>query len=176
MSDMFEITTSQEDYPRNAIGRFLFVWSKLSALCGVIVLIGICIVSTVSIIGRWVFTKPLTGDVELVQIGCAWAIASFLPYAQLKKSHVIVDFFTLKAPRSVRKALDVCAALILAAVALLIAWRTYFGAVGAYSTKSTTMILGVPEWIAHLTITPGFLLLALTAFYTAWQFIVNYNK
>ncbi|WP_049236106.1 TRAP transporter small permease [Moraxella canis] len=176
MSDVFEVAPNQDGSPKDVVGRFLLAWSKLSALCGVIVLMGICLLSTASILGRWLFTKPITGDVELVQIGCAWAISSFLPYTQLKNAHVIVDFFTLKAPKIVRQCLDVLAALILATISLLIAWRTYFGAVGTYQSKSTTMILGLPEWIAHLTITPGFVLLALTALYTVWQFTFNYKN
>ena len=79
--------------PQDALGRFLLGWSQLSALCGVALLLGICLLSTWSVLGRALFDSPVMGDVEIVQIICSLAIASFLPYAQMKNAHVIVDFF-----------------------------------------------------------------------------------
>lgn len=174
MADMFEIEVVN-DIPKDKIGRFLMVWSKLSAVGGVMILVAICLLSTASVIGRAMFDTPIKGDVELVQIGCSLAIASFLPYAQMKKAHVIVDFFTLKAPKAVRQYLDIFAATLLGVVSIILMWRSYFGGVAAYKNGTTTMILGLPEWWSHLTITPGFFLLALTAFYSAWQFWVAYK-
>lgn len=174
MAEFFD-TEAQDDTPKDAIGRFLMGWSKLSAFGGVIVLVLICLIATASVIGRALFSTPIKGDVELVQLGCSWAIAAFLPYGQMKKAHVIVDFFTLKAPKGVRRVFDIVAALLLAVFALLLMWRSYFGAVAAFKNGTTTMILGMPEWIAHITIAPGFFLLALTGLYTAWQFFSNYD-
>lgn len=175
MAETFELEV-RDDRPTDPIGRFLWGWSKLSAFGGVVILVGICLLSTASVIGRAVFSAPIKGDVELVQIGCALAIASFLPYAQMKKAHVIVDFFTLKAPVVVRKYLDIFASILLGLVSLVLMWRSYFGAVTAFKNGTKTMILELPEWLAHVTIAPGFFLLAVTAFYTAWRFFKQYEQ
>lgn len=175
MSEAFEIEV-RDDTPKDAVGRFLMAWSKLSAMGGIVILVAICVISTASVIGRALFSAPIKGDVELVQLGCALAIAAFLPYGQMKKAHVIVDFFTLKAPMAVRKYLDIIAAILLGACSLVLMWRSYFGGITAYKNGTTTMILGMPEWWAHLTIAPGFFLLALTSFYTAWQFFRDYGN
>lgn len=154
--------------PSDWFGRFLFRWSQLSAFIGVLLLIAICITSTISVFCRWLFNQPITGDVELVQIACALSISAFLPYAQMKNAHIIVDFFTVKAPSKVKNSLDLLAALLLAMISMLLAWRSAEGAISTYQWNTTTMILGWPEWIAHLTIAPGFALLGLTALYTAY--------
>lgn len=163
----------KNDGSTSRVGLFLLRWSQLSAIGGITILLGICLLSTVSVLGRWVFDSPITGDVELVQVGCALALASFLPYAQMKNAHVIVDFFTLNAPINFRRFLDVFAALLMAAAALMLAWRSTVGAISTYKSSAATMILNLPEWLAHLTIAPGFVLLSLTALYTAW---VQFNK
>ena len=93
--------------PQDALGRFLLGWSQLSALCGVALLLGICLLSTWSVLGRALFDSPVMGDVEIVQIICSLAIASFLPYAQMKNAHVIVDFFTHGASARTRAVLMV---------------------------------------------------------------------
>lgn len=159
----------EERLPQDPLGRFLFGWSKLSALGGALLLFAACVLSVYSVLGRWLFDEPVLGDVEMVQMACALAIAACLPYAQMKNAHVIVDFFTLKAPASVRAVLDRLAALILAVGSLVIAWRSFVGAWEAYASEESTMILGWPLWWSYLTLGPGFLLLALTALHTAWK-------
>ncbi|MDO4433957.1 MAG: TRAP transporter small permease [Alysiella sp.] len=173
MSDLN--STQTETLPPDKVGRFLYAWSKWSAYGGVVLLVVICILCTVSVLGRWLFNTPIKGDVEIVQIACAMAVAAFLPYAQMKNAHVIVDFFTLKAPKIVRRVLDILANVLLSGVGFFLAWRSLLGMLSTKNSNSTTMILALPEWWAHLTIAPGLFLLGLTAFYTAWQHIRSYG-
>ncbi|TVO51383.1 TRAP transporter small permease [Denitromonas halophila] len=155
--------------PRDPIGRFLYNWSMLSAIGGSLTLFAICGVSVYSVVGRWLTDEPVLGDVELVQMGCALAVAAFLPWAQMKNAHVIVDFFTHTASPAVRGVLDRIAAVLLMVLAFVISWRSFVGAWEAYETGETTMLLGWPLWWSYTTLGPGFFLLGLTAAYTAWQ-------
>ena len=84
--------------------RILEGLSAALALAGGAILAGIALLTTASILGRWLFATPIFGDVELVQTGCAMMIALALPYCQLKRAHIIVDFFTQGAPPAVRPA------------------------------------------------------------------------
>ncbi len=170
-----ESASSAPAAPQDALGRFLLGWSQLSALCGVVLLVGICLLCTWSVLGRALFDTPVMGDVEIVQIVCSLAIASFLPYAQMKNAHVIVDFFTHGASPRTRALLDILAALVLALVAAWLTWRSTAGAIDAYSNGEASMILDWPLWWAHITIAPGFALLTLTALYTAWNLGRNMN-
>ncbi len=155
--------------PNDRIGRFLFIWCKYSAAVGVALLFGVCLVSAYSVAGRWLFSEPVLGDVELVQIGCVLAVASFLPYCQMKNSHVIVDFFTHQASPATRALLDRIAATLLAVVSALIAWRSFVGTYDAFRSGEEQMILGWPLWWSYLNLGPAFLLLTLVALYTAWK-------
>lgn len=157
--------------PTEPIGRFLYGWSVLSALCGAAVLFLICGLSAYSVIGRWLFSSPLLGDVELVQMGAAISIAACLPYAQMRKAHIIVDFFTLRASVRTRRWLDVSAALLLALCSAVLAWRSTLGAIETYEYGESTMILGWPLWWSFITLGPGFFLLSLTSLYSAWGFM-----
>lgn len=156
--------------PNDPIGRFLYAWSVLSALGGAVVLMLVCVLSAYSVLGRWLFSAPILGDVELVQMGTALSIAACLPYAQMRRAHIIVDFFTVRASDAVRRVLDACAALLLAVCAAILAWRSVLGGLDAYQYHESSMILGWPLWWSFITLGPGFLLLSLTSLYTAWDF------
>lgn len=162
--------------PTDPIGRFLYGWSVLSALGGAVVLFLVCFLSTYSVIGRWLFSSPVLGDVELVQMGAAISIAAALPYAQMRNAHIIVDFFTLRAPLKVRLYLDVFAALLLAFCAAILAWRSTLGGIETYEYAESTMILAWPLWWSFLTLGPGFLLLSITSLYSAWRFVLEYKE
>ena len=149
------------------MGRTLEFLCKALALAGGAVLAALTLMSVVSIGGR-IAGRPIQGDFELVQFGCAIAIALFLPYCQLKRANIIVDFFTARANARTQRALDASGSLLLAAALGLLAWRTGAGTLAMEAGGETSMIMGVPLWYAYAAMTPGFGLAALTGVYTAW--------
>jgi hypothetical protein len=73
---------SQTQTPSSGVDRLLQRLCDASATIGGVVLVAIASVTVVSVIGRAFFSHPILGDVELVQLGCAVVVASFLPYTQ----------------------------------------------------------------------------------------------
>lgn len=139
------------------------------ALLGGAVLVVITLMSVTSIIGRWLLGTPLLGDFELVQIGAAVAVASFLPFTQLQRNNIIVDFFTTKLNPSLQALLDTFGSLLLAAMLALFAWRTAAGAIAVKEAGETSMIMGVPVWYGYALMVPGLVLTVLVAVRGALQ-------
>jgi TRAP-type C4-dicarboxylate transport system permease small subunit len=139
------------------------------ALLGGAVLVAITLMSVTSIAGRWLLGKPLPGDFELVQLGAAVAIASFLPFTQLQRNNIIVDFFTTRLNPSLQALLDAFGSLTLAAMLALFAWRTTAGAMTVKAAGETSMIMGVPLWYGYALMVPGLVLTVLVALRSAIQ-------
>ncbi len=57
----------------------------------------ITLMTCVSLIGRNTTGATLVGDFELTGVAAGAAIALFLPWCQLRRGNIIVDFFTAKA-------------------------------------------------------------------------------
>lgn len=136
------------------------------AFAGGAILVALTGMSVASIIGRALLGTPVPGDFELVQIGCGAAIAAFLPYCQLQRGNIIVDFFTTRASRRVRGALDALGALLLGLVMALLAWRTALGMVTVRAAGEVSMIVGFPIWIGYAAIVPSLVLATLVALCT----------
>jgi len=141
--------------------------SRWLALAGGAVLAAAALLTTLSVLGRWLWAAPITGDIELMQIACVVAIALFLPHCQLHCGHVQVDLFTRRAGAALRARLDRAGHALGAAVMLLLAWRAAVGVGDMWAAGETTMLLGVPLWIAYLAMVPGLLLSALVALVAA---------
>jgi TRAP-type C4-dicarboxylate transport system permease small subunit len=155
--------------PTDPVGVLLFRLCRAFALIGGFVLVAMMLMSLVSIFGRAVLNKPLPGDYELVQLGCAVAVAAFLPFCQMRGGHVLVDFFTANARASVRATLDTLGALLLAVAAAVFAWRLAAGALSLKDANDQTTILEIPTWWVVASMVPSFALLSAAGFYTAWR-------
>ncbi len=140
---------------------------KLAKFCAILsgmVLTGITLMTCVSLVGRNTTGATLAGDFELTGVAAGAAIALFLPWCQLQRGNIIVDFFTAKASERTNLWLDRLGALVLGLSMLLLAWRTAIGGINAYASRSGTMMLGFPEWVVYSFIVPPLLLTALIGF------------
>jgi TRAP-type C4-dicarboxylate transport system permease small subunit len=149
------------------VARVLDGLARAFAFGGGAILVVLTGMSVASITGRALLGRPVPGDFELVQIGCGAAIAAFLPYCQLQRGNIIVDFFTVRASPPIQGALDTLGAVLLALVMAVLAWRTAVGMVAVRAGGEVSMIVGFPIWIGYAAIVPSLVLATLVALYTA---------
>jgi TRAP-type C4-dicarboxylate transport system permease small subunit len=143
---------------------------KLAQLCAIlagVLLTFITVMTCISLIGRNTTGMTLAGDFELTGVAAGAAVALFMPWCQLRQGNIIVDFFTAKASAVTNAWLDRFGAALVAAVFALLTWRTGVGALNAYTTQSSSMMLGFPEWVVYFTMIPPFVLTVVIALYQA---------
>jgi len=162
------MTEAQASAPRDVAGIWLGRVCRWFAVIGGVVLVAMTLMSVASIAGRSLFGKPIPGDFELIQIGCAICVAAFLPWCQMQGGNIIVDFFTVRVGARTQAWLDAFGAVLLSAVMLLVAWRTGVGAITVKNAGETSMIMGFPSWIGYASMVPGFALTAIVGLYTAY--------
>ncbi|MGE5712847.1 MAG: TRAP transporter small permease [Betaproteobacteria bacterium] len=143
--------------------RALSAAATAFALLGGFIVALVAGMTVISVIGRWSAAAPIPGDVELVQLGTASALALFLPYCQLHGSHLIVDIFTVRSGAALHRSLDAFAHVVAAAVLALLAVRAAWGVESLRAAAETSMVLGVPLWLAYAPMVPSLALAALIA-------------
>jgi TRAP-type C4-dicarboxylate transport system permease small subunit len=134
--------------------------ARACAIAAGLLLTVITLMTCVSLIGRNTTGWTIAGDFELTGAAAGAAIALFLPWCQVQRGNIIVDFFTAKASAGTNAALDRAGALLLGVVMALLAWRSAIGGWNAWTSKAGSMMLGFPDWIVYCGIVPA---LALTA-------------
>lgn len=122
--------------------------ARVLAFVGGIILVGLGALVTVSVLMRWILGEGINGDFEMVQTGLAVAVFMFLPLCQAHRGNVMVDTFTARLPEAVQAGLDALWDCVYAAAAAFIAWRLSIGALEAYSSRTTSMVLGIPIYYA----------------------------
>jgi TRAP-type C4-dicarboxylate transport system permease small subunit len=113
-------------------------------------LLSLCIAGlvVVSVIGRKFFDSPVNGDFEMVQMGTAVSIFSFLAYCQARRGNIVVDTFTTWLPRRATDFIDAFWDLVYAGMMGLIAACLTAGVLEHYRSGQTTMLLQLIVWPA----------------------------
>jgi TRAP-type C4-dicarboxylate transport system permease small subunit len=132
--------------PTDPVGRFLFGTSRLLALLGGVLCSIMAVMVVVSVTGRYLFNSPLPGDYDLVGIISGCAIFAFLPYCQMVRGNIVVDFFTSSAPPRLKSVLDAIGTLLFLAVTVIFTWRLYYGALDLYEQHEVISAFAFYRW------------------------------
>ena len=126
---------------RLADGASLF-FANIAAL----ILIGLVALTCADVIGRYFFSNPVTGAVELVRICMAGIIFFSFPLMFLRNDHIIVDLFAFFR----RGWLGWGVSILLLGITIYVAYRlgdrTYDYAVRAMEDGDVTEYLAIPRW------------------------------
>jgi hypothetical protein len=142
MSEIAETHTR----PIDPVGRVLYQIAKWLAVLGGAVLCGLAVLTAVSITGRAVISAPIPGDFELVAIGTGVAVFCFLPWCQIVRGNVLVDFFMAATLVRVRLVADIVGGILYLLIATLLTWRLIFGAIDMYQYREVSMTINFPRW------------------------------
>ncbi len=136
---------------------------SMAALAGGLLIALASLVVFASILARALTGRSLYGDMEIVQTATAVGASLFLPYAQSCGAHVIVDVFTWWAGPRTLAVLARLAAVAMAVIMAVLAWRTAVGALGMWQAREQSIMLGVPVWACYGALVPGLALAAVVA-------------
>ncbi len=143
--------------------KLLHTLAKLCAIVAGLLMVAVTLMTCVSLIGRNTTGWTIVGDIELTAAAAGAAVAMFLPWCQVRRSHIIVDFFTAKASPGTNAALDRVGTLVTSAVLGVMAWRSAIGGINAWNSNEASMMLNLPNWIVYVFIVPGLTLAAVIA-------------
>ena len=93
---------------------------------------------------RYVFNRPISGSVEIVELMMALSIALGMAYTGIVKGHISVELLVSRFSPKAQAALDVFHFLIATIMFLLMGWKTAQQALVASSRHVTTTVLEIP--------------------------------
>jgi TRAP-type C4-dicarboxylate transport system permease small subunit len=143
--------------------------SWLAAVAGGVIALLVGLMTVYSVAQRALITKPLTGDIELVQFGIALSISLCIGWCQLRSSNIIVDFFTQQAKPKTNRWLDGAGCILMALMYGVLSVRTLYGALAVSSAHETTPTLDLPMWWTYACLAPGLALACVVALTQAWM-------
>jgi len=151
--------------PNDPIGRVLYDIAKALAIFGGFLACIMAAIVTLSVIGRYFLNAPIPGDYDIVAILCGCAIFAFLPYCQMVRGNVVVDFFTNNAPDRVKSSLDAVGVTLYLVTMMLFTWRLFYGALDLHQQSEVIAAFNFYRWTTiPFDILCNFVLIAVIAY------------
>ncbi len=126
------------------LGAWVEGVSRMAAMAGGLLLIGVMAMTVISVIGRYVFNAPIPGDYEITELVCGVAVFAFFPYCHIRNANIVVEFFTVRLSPRRKTMLDTVHNFAFTIVAGLIAWRLCIGGLHKLADEETTLFLNIP--------------------------------
>lgn len=158
------------------ITAVLTVLSRLLALFGGALLLGVTTLVVVSVSGRaliWAGLGPIPGDFELVEAATALAVFSFLPWCQMRRGHVSVDVFVEMLGPRVDTLLSIVFNVLMTIVSAFILWRLWAGMADKLQYNETSFILQFPVWWGYAVCVPVAAVFVLVCAWTVVRSVVE---
>ena len=154
-------------------------FAAVLAILGGLALIAVMLSTVASVTGRALIPlglSPIRGDFELVELGTGFAVFAFLPWVQINRQHASVEILTMHLSARTNRAIDLVADILMAMIALLLAWKHWQGTLDKLAYGETTFIIQYPIWWAYasgLVGAIGFVIVSLWCTFLSFRALVS---
>lgn len=132
------VSTKVPPVPLGTAGRAL-------EYVGGAMILAMMVVTTIDVVGRYFFSKPLWGGFETTEILMGLVVFAGMPMATARREHITIDLFDALLSFRLRCWQAAIGDLVCAAVAGVLAWRVWIRGQALITVGETTMQLGIPR-------------------------------
>jgi len=136
------------------------------AMVGLLLLAG---ATTVDVLMRYGFAKPLRGFVDIASLAGAVLLAACFPYVLCARTNIAIDALGGWLGRRAKRVLDRFAAIVSGLFFAVLAWQYIAFAGSLQSDGQTLPVLGWMVWPWWAAVALFVLLAAVAALLTAWR-------
>ena len=109
-------------------------------------LLGLAAFTTLDVLLRWLFARPIPGLVDLVTLCGAVLLAACMPWVTASRGHIAIDALGRSAGPRTRRALDLFGACVTFVFFAVLAWQYVGFAREMYVTGERMAVLRWPVW------------------------------
>ncbi|MBN1847550.1 MAG: TRAP transporter small permease [Deltaproteobacteria bacterium] len=147
--------------------------SSLLSYIGAVALFLMMSITTVDVVGRYLFNAPILGVYEMTEYLVLLLIFSFLAVTQSSKSHITVDIVASFLPRKFQIYMEMFTHLLCFLLMCLIAWMGFEKALDLMATKDTPPNLGIPMYPFAFFLVLGCILMCIEYLRDLLQLIIQ---
>jgi tripartite ATP-independent transporter DctM subunit len=133
----------------------LFWLSRRLNNVGTVLLVAMMLVTTIDVIGRYIFNSPLRGASEIAEFLQVIVVFFGVAYTATQKGHVAVDFLFTRLPQRGQRFLIRFVSLVSAALFAVIAWESVAQSLVFKASMRSSPVLEIPDWPFVLVVAFG---------------------
>ena len=108
-------------------------------------ILSMMVVTTIDVVGRYFFSRPLWGGFETTEILMGLVVFAGMPMATARREHITIDLFDAMLSWRARCWQAALGDLVCAGIAAALCWRIWIRGQHLIGVGETTMQLGIPR-------------------------------
>lgn len=150
--------------------RLFFRLESLLTLAGGIVIFLLVLLATVNILGRWLFSLPVSGYVDWVEQAMAFIAFLGIAYTQRLGGHIRMDIVIGQLRGRLLWFTELLSVVLMLCVTGVLIYGSYLHFWRAYDLGDSSLDINLPTWPAKLVVTVALAVLALRLMLQLWGY------
>lgn len=150
--------------------RVLFRFESTLTLAGGIIILVLILLSTVNVLGRWLFDWPISGYVDWTEQAMAFIAFLGLAYTQREGGHIRMDFAVSRLHGRRLWFTELFSTVLMLVMTLILIYGSYLHFLRAYQLGDSSLDIQLPTWPAKLVVPVAFTVLALRLLLQCWAY------
>jgi len=163
-------TVLQDSSALSRADLFLFKFESFLTLVGGVVIFLLVFLATANVLGRWLFSLPITGYIDWVEQAMAFFSFLGLAYTQREGGHIRMDMLVGNIHGRLLWAVEFITTLLMLGVTLVLIYGSYLHFLRAYQLGDSSLDIDLPTWPAKFVVPFALTILALRFVLQLWGY------
>lgn len=158
------------------VDRVFFKLESLLNLAAGCVIVALVALATTNILGRWLFSMPISGYIDWVEQAMAFIAFLGIAYTQRMGGHIRMDIFVGRFKGRWLWLTEFISTLLMLVVTSLLIYGSYLHFWRAYSIGDSSVDINLPTWPAKLVVPFALSILALRLVLQLWAYLRAFKR
>ncbi len=163
-------TVLKDDSLLSRTDRLFFKLESLLTLVGGIVIFLLVFLTTANVLGRWLFSLPISGYIDWVEQAMAFFAFLGIAYTQREGGHIRMDMLVGHLHGRPLWVTELISVLLMFAITLVLIYGSFLHFLRAYQIGDSSLDINLPTWPAKLVVPFALTVLALRLLLHIWGY------
>ena len=161
----------QDDSLLSKADRLFLKLESVLTLAGGIVIFLLVFLATTNVLGRWIFSLPVSGYIDWVEQAMAFFAFLGIAYTQREGGHIRMDMLVGKIHGRPLWITELISVTLMLSVTLVLIYGSFLHFLRAYQIGDSSIDIDLPIWPAKLVVPVALSILALRLILQIWAYI-----
>lgn len=164
-------TVLEDDTLLSRTDRLYFKLESVLTLIGGMVIFLLVFLATANVLGRWLFSLPISGYIDWVEQAMAFFAFLGIAYTQREGGHIRMDMLVSNIHGRFLWFTELLSTILILAITLVLIYGSYMHFLRAYQIGDSSLDIDLPTWPAKLVVPVALSVLALRLLLQIWGYI-----
>ncbi len=160
----------QDDSLLSRIDQKLHKLEKLSAIAGGIVIFLVILLTTINVLGRWIFNLPISGYIDWTEQAMAFLAFLAIAYTQRLGGHIRMDIILRKINKRMLWLIEAITTSVMFLLTCILIYGTWLHFLRAWQLGDSSLDIDLPIWPAKLIVPIMLSAVAVRLFLQIWGY------